>query len=154
MMRFFKVSPLAWIYIPTFRLGLLCDNLRKQLGLSRRSTQAKRQKNMLNSYVTFDPFMPIDPIVQQSRRRPIVCTTVNFYHGNNIGRLPKSEFWMRSTAGHPRDIYQRATWRFCQYFGTRLVPGVQSKVDINTFNGPPEIWARGKSGTPQVLGAP
>ena len=80
--------------------------------------------------------------------RPIVYTTVDFCHDTNIGRLPKTEFWLRSVAGHPRDVYPRAIWWFWQYTGIGLVPGVQGKVDINTFNGPPEIWVRWKSDIP------
>nr|WP_321254522.1 GH25 family lysozyme [uncultured Ruegeria sp.] len=79
-------------------------------------------------------------------RRPIVYTTVDFYQDTNISRLPKTEFWLRSVAGHPRDVYPNTIWRFWQYTGTGLVPGVQGKVDINTFNGEPEIWARWKAG--------
>ena len=32
-----------------------------------RRTHRPRDKNMLNSYVTFDPFMPIDPNMRQYR---------------------------------------------------------------------------------------
>jgi len=81
-------------------------------------------------------------------RRPIVYTTVDFYHDTHVGRLPKTEFWLRSVAGHPREVYPNAIWRFWQYTGTGLVPGVQGKVDINVFNGPPENWAFWQGGGP------
>ncbi len=79
-------------------------------------------------------------------RRPIVYTTVDFYQDTNIGSLPKTEFWLRSVAGHPRKVYPNAIWKFWQYTGTGLVPGVQGKVDINVFSGSPEAWARWKAG--------
>ncbi len=89
----------------------------------------------------------LDILERHYGRRPIVYTTVDFYGDTDIGRLPKTEFWLRSVAGHPRQVYPRAVWRFWQYTGTGLVPGVQGKVDINTFNGPPEIWERWKTGS-------
>lgn len=90
----------------------------------------------------------LDILERHYGRRPIVYTTVDFYGDTNIGRLPKTEFWLRSVAGHPRNVYPKAVWRLWQYTGTGLVPGVQGRVDINVFNGPPEIWARWKSGSP------
>ncbi|WP_424832594.1 GH25 family lysozyme [Ruegeria sp.] len=90
----------------------------------------------------------LDILERHYGRRPIVYTTVDFYEDTDIGRLPKTEFWLRSVAGHPRNVYPRAIWRFWQYTGTGLVPGVQGKVDINTFNGSPDIWAQWKQGTP------
>lgn len=88
----------------------------------------------------------LDILERHYGRRPIVYTTVDFYEDTNIGRLPKTEFWLRSVAGHPRNVYPKAIWRFWQYTGTGLVPGVQGRVDINTFNGTPEIWAQWKAG--------
>lgn len=88
----------------------------------------------------------LDILERHYGRRPIIYTTVDFYQDTNIGRLPKTEFWLRSVAGHPRQVYPQAIWRFWQYTGTGLVPGVQGRVDINTFNGTPEHWAAWKAG--------
>ncbi|WP_171208841.1 MULTISPECIES: GH25 family lysozyme [unclassified Ruegeria] len=88
----------------------------------------------------------LDILERHYGRRPIVYTTVDFFADTQIDRLPKTEFWLRSVAGHPRQVYPGTIWRFWQYTGTGLVPGVDGRVDINTFNGPPEIWARWKSG--------
>ncbi len=90
----------------------------------------------------------LDILERHYGRRPIVYTTVDFYADTGIGRLPKTEFWLRSVAGHPRNVYPRAVWRFWQYTGTGLVPGVQGRVDINVFNGSPDAWARWKAGGP------
>ncbi len=87
----------------------------------------------------------LDILERHYGRRPIVYTTVDFYGDTNIARLPKTDFWLRSVAGHPRQVYPGAVWRFWQYTGTGLVPGVQGKVDINVFSGPPEIWAQWKN---------
>ncbi len=79
-------------------------------------------------------------------RRPVVYSTVDFYRDTEIGRLRGTEFWLRSVAGHPRKVYPGARWRFWQYTGTGLVPGVNGPVDINVFHDSPETWLRWKAG--------
>lgn len=88
----------------------------------------------------------LDILERHYGRRPIIYTTVDFYEDTQIGRLPKTDFWLRSVAGHPSKVYPRAVWRFWQYTGTGLVPGVQGKVDINVFHGTPETWTYWKRG--------
>ncbi|MCB1364785.1 MAG: glycoside hydrolase family 25 protein [Rhodobacteraceae bacterium] len=75
-------------------------------------------------------------------RRPLVYTTVDFFRETGIGRLAGTEFWLRSVAGHPRQVYPGAFWTLWQYTGTGLVPGVEGKVDLNVFRGSPEAWLR------------
>ncbi len=87
----------------------------------------------------------LDMLQRHYGKRPMVYTTVDFYRDNNLGRWPET-FWLRSVADHPRETYPGQRWAFWQYTGTGLVPGVQGKVDINTFNGHPETWARWKAG--------
>ncbi|MEY8838104.1 GH25 family lysozyme [Cribrihabitans sp. XS_ASV171] len=79
-------------------------------------------------------------------RRPIIYTTIDFYRETGIGRLRGTEFWLRSVAGHPRQVYPGAFWTFWQYSGTGLVPGIEGKVDLNVFHDSPEIWLRWKAG--------
>ena len=79
-------------------------------------------------------------------RRPIVYTTVDFFHDTGIGTLGGTEFWLRTVAGHPQQIYPGARWTFWQYTGTGLVPGIAGKVDINVFRGSPEAWVRWRKG--------
>lgn len=74
-------------------------------------------------------------------KRPIVYTTVDFYHDTGIGKLGNTQFWLRSVAGHPRKVYPGARWTFWQYTGTGLVPGVAGEVDINAFAGSHDDWA-------------
>jgi lysozyme len=73
-------------------------------------------------------------------RRPVIYTTVDFFQETGIGRLGGTEFWLRSVAGHPSEVYPRAAWTFWQYSGTGLVPGIEGKVDVNVFRGTPEAW--------------
>ncbi|MQY42410.1 glycoside hydrolase [Epibacterium sp. SM1969] len=75
-------------------------------------------------------------------KRPIIYTTVDFYRDTGIGQLQGTEFWLRSVAGHPRDVYPGQSWTFWQYTGTGRVPGIQGDVDINVFRGSREAWQR------------
>lgn len=75
-------------------------------------------------------------------QRPVVYTTVDFYRETGIGRLHGTEFWLRSVAGHPRQVYPGAFWRLWQYTGTGVVPGIQGDVDLNVFHDSPESWLR------------
>jgi lysozyme len=74
--------------------------------------------------------------------RPLVYTTVDFFADTGIGRLRNTEFWLRSVAGHPRQVYPGAFWTFWQYSGTGLVPGVTGQVDLNVFHDGPDAWLR------------
>ena len=75
-------------------------------------------------------------------RRPVVYTTVDFFRETGIGRLKGTEFWLRSVADHPRQVYPGAFWRFWQYTGTGIVPGIEGEVDLNVFHDGPSTWLR------------
>ncbi|MFD1795300.1 glycoside hydrolase family 25 protein [Paracoccus aurantiacus] len=72
-------------------------------------------------------------------QRPIIYTTVDFYRDTGIGRL-NAEFWLRSVAGHPRQVYPGQRWTFWQYTGTGSVPGIRGNVDLNAFAGSVSDW--------------
>lgn len=72
---------------------------------------------------------------------PILYTTVDFFRENELWRLSGHEFWLRSVAGHPNEVYNGSAWHFWQYSGTGLVPGIDGKVDINVFAGSERDWA-------------
>ncbi|MCV6596509.1 MAG: glycoside hydrolase family 25 protein [Mangrovicoccus sp.] len=80
-------------------------------------------------------------------KRPIIYTTVDFYRETPIGQVRGADFWLRSVAGHPRDVYEKARWSFWQYTGTGRVPGITGDVDINAFAGSPERWAAWREGS-------
>lgn len=84
----------------------------------------------------------LDMLEAHYGRRPIVYTTPDFYRQTGIGRLPGTEFWLRSVADHPSRVYPGKRWTFWQYTGTGLVPGVSGGVDINVFHGSPEAFRR------------
>ncbi len=73
-------------------------------------------------------------------RRPIIYTSADFWDENEMWRLQGYEFWLRSVAGHPQDLYDGHHWTFWQYTGTGLVPGVRGKVDLNAFAGSDAEW--------------
>lgn len=73
-------------------------------------------------------------------QRPVVYTTVDFFADTELGRLPRTDFWLRSVAGHPSKVYPGQSWTFWQYSGTGLVPGFSGKVDLNVFHGSVGAW--------------
>lgn len=81
----------------------------------------------------------MNALQQYYGHRPIVYTTVDFYRDNDLGKLP-AEFWLRSVADHPRNIYPGQRWTFWQYSGTGSVPGIRGNVDLNTFSGSAAQW--------------
>ncbi len=75
-------------------------------------------------------------------QRPVIYTTVDFWRDNGLSNLSGEEFWLRSVAGHPRDIYSGQRWSFWQYTGTGIVPGIKGKADLNAFGGSEDDWSR------------
>jgi lysozyme len=73
-------------------------------------------------------------------QRPIIYTTVDFYEDTELWRLDGVEFWLRSVADHPGQVYDGRAWRFWQYTSTGVVPGIAGKVDINVFGGSVAAW--------------
>ena len=59
-----------------------------------------------------------------------------------LWRLGGAEFWLRSVAGHPGEVYGGKDWSFWQYTSTGVVPGIAGKVDINVFAGSKANWVR------------
>lgn len=82
----------------------------------------------------------LDLLERHYGRRPVIYTTVDFYRDTGIGQLPRTDFWLRSVAGHPAQVYPGANWTFWQYTGTGVVPGFSRPVDINAFAGSPDQW--------------
>jgi len=50
------------------------------------------------------------------------------------------DFWLRSVAAEPEALYRDRTWSFWQFTTTGSVPGVQGRVDRNSFNGTSGDW--------------
>ncbi|MEI4488478.1 GH25 family lysozyme [Frigidibacter sp. MR17.14] len=73
-------------------------------------------------------------------QRPVIYTTVDFFRDNEMWRLGPYEFWLRSVAGHPSDVYPGHGWQFWQWTGTGLAAGFSGQVDINAFGGSRREW--------------
>lgn len=82
----------------------------------------------------------LDIVQRHYGQRPIIYTTPGFHRDTDIGQM-NEEFWLRSTAEHPRDSFPGHRWRFWQYSGTGIVPGVTEGVDLNVFSGSAQDWA-------------
>jgi lysozyme len=73
-------------------------------------------------------------------QRPIIYTTPVFFKENDLGRLKGEEFWLRSTAKTPAEVYAGQDWHFWQYTSTGVIDGIDGAVDINLFNGSRKDW--------------
>ena len=73
-------------------------------------------------------------------KSPIIYTTVDFYADNNLGQFKGFEYWLRSVAAHPKEVYPGQRWSFWQYTGTGEIPGIKGDTDINVFAGSPATW--------------
>ncbi|MEX3010123.1 GH25 family lysozyme [Hoeflea sp. TYP-13] len=73
-------------------------------------------------------------------KRPMIYTTVDFHSQNLEGYFTEYQFWVRSVADHPDNVYDRRAWHFWQYTGTGRVPGITGDTDINVFVGNKEQW--------------
>lgn len=83
----------------------------------------------------------LDRVEQHYGQRPLVYTTPEFYAQNDLGRLPRVQFWLRSVAAPPDEVYPGQPWIFWQYTGTGRVPGIARPVDLNAFAGSLGDWA-------------
>lgn len=75
-------------------------------------------------------------------KRPVIYTTVDFYKDNELAYMQDYEFWLRSVAGHPSEVYPGQRWSFWQYTGTGEIPGITGDTDINVFAGSPQSWQK------------
>ncbi|HET7413295.1 MAG TPA: GH25 family lysozyme, partial [Pararhizobium sp.] len=73
-------------------------------------------------------------------KKPIIYTTIDFHRKNFAGHFRNYDFWLRSVAGHPDNIYGGRDWTFWLYTGTGIVPGIAGNVDINVFDGDRIAW--------------
>jgi lysozyme len=82
----------------------------------------------------------IEAVTAHYGQPPIIYTTVDFFEDTELWRVSGAEFWLRSVAAHPRDVYAGQSWTFWQYTSTGVVPGITGPVDINVFAGSKAAW--------------
>lgn len=82
----------------------------------------------------------MDIVGRHYGKRPIIYTPVDFHRENLDGHFKGHQFWLRSVAAHPQDIYPNHPWSFWQYTGTGMMAGIKGDTDINTFAGSKQQW--------------
>ncbi len=83
----------------------------------------------------------LDRLERHYGQRPIIYTTPAFYRENDLGRMKREEFWLRSVAKTLDQVYPKQSWSFWQYSGTGIVAGIEGDVDLNAFAGDHASWA-------------
>jgi lysozyme len=81
----------------------------------------------------------LDLVEAHYGQRPLIYTSIDFWEDNQMWRIPRAEFWLRSVAAHPDRLY-RHPWTFWQYSSTGLIAGVTGEVDLNVFAGSAQDW--------------
>ena len=82
----------------------------------------------------------LDVMEAHTGKRPIIYTDVTFHREVLEGQFPGYNFWLRSVAAEPQEIYPTRPWLFWQFTTTGYVPGIEKPVDRNVFNGTPGDW--------------
>ena len=82
----------------------------------------------------------LDMLERHYGKRPIVYTTIDFFDRNELASFKGNDWWLRSVAAHPDDLYGKHPFLFWQYTGTGEVPGIDGDADINVFNGTKAQW--------------
>ena len=82
----------------------------------------------------------LDAVQAHYGQRPIVYTSIDFFEDTDLGKLAGTEFWLRSVAAHPDDLYAGHPWTFWQYTSSGTVPGIAGRVDINAYAGSKQDW--------------
>lgn len=82
----------------------------------------------------------LDALERHYGKRPIIYTTIDFYRDNRLHEFKGYDWWLRSVAAHPTARYPGERYRFWQYTGTGIVPGIDGDADINVFNGSLAQW--------------
>jgi lysozyme len=83
----------------------------------------------------------MDALEAHYGQRPLVYVSPDIYADADLRLLRGAEFWLRSVAGHPSEVYPGQGWTFWQYSGTGGIPGIAGKADLNVFAGSARGWA-------------
>lgn len=84
----------------------------------------------------------LEAMEAHSGKRPIIYTDPKFHREVLEGEFTGHDFWLRSVAAEPDDVYQSRDWAFWQFTTTGRVDGVSGPVDRNSFNGTRADWKR------------
>ena len=84
----------------------------------------------------------LDAMQAHTGKRPIIYTDPKFHREVLEGEFTEYHFWLRSVAAKPHRLYGDRHWAFWQFTTTGHVPGVDGRVDRNSFNGTEQDWNR------------
>src|SRR5579863_2213945 len=73
-------------------------------------------------------------------KRPVIYTSIDFYHDVIEGELEAYPMWLRSVKYYPAVKYGTQHWHFWQHTEHAHVPGINGNVDENAFYGTPNDW--------------
>lgn len=79
-------------------------------------------------------------------KRPVIYSTPKFYKENKLWRVKGYDFWLRTVAKHPNQLYGNRPWTFWQYSSTGRLDGIEGNVDLNVFKGSAGAWKRWVAG--------
>lgn len=82
----------------------------------------------------------LEALTRHYGKKPIIYTSIDFWEDNGLDRFRGYDWWLRSVSAHPHERYGRRNFRFWQYTGTGVVPGIEGDADINVFNGSRAEW--------------
>jgi lysozyme len=82
----------------------------------------------------------IDTVARHYGQAPIVYVSPDIWKERELWRLRGVEFWLRSVAGTPSEVYAGQSWTFWQYSSTAQIPGIPGRADANVFNGSAAAW--------------
>lgn len=106
------------------------------------------QKRPARAQILRDMKIFLDEMEKHYGKRPVIYSSVDFHRDRMVGALKNEQFWLRSVATFPNNIYdQRDDWVFWQYTAEGRVPGIRGDVDRNAFFGTKSQfrdWLNGK----------
>jgi lysozyme len=83
----------------------------------------------------------VERVAAHFGQRPVIYVSPDIFAERELWRLRGVEFWLRSVAGHPAQVYPGRRWTFWQYSGTGIIPGFPGEGDLNVFGGSAAAWA-------------
>ncbi len=82
----------------------------------------------------------LDAMEHAYGKRPIIYTSIDFYHDVLEGEFTDYPMWVRSVKYYPSVKYGSRPWNFWQHTAEGQVPGITGYVDRNAFSGSPQEW--------------
>lgn len=82
----------------------------------------------------------LDAMERAYGKKPVIYTSVDFYHDVLKGEMAGYPMWVRSVKYYPAVKYGPRRWHFWQHTARARVPGISGNVDENAFYGSPHEW--------------